>query len=155
MQVRCVPSLLLWILGLGFWITCLYNFKLCNVGDVFFIYLVFLLSRQQKYLHRWIVFCVKSEGVDMVWSWFQWWRRTKLKKRDPWKRWQSSETKDGTRTRAGRSGVQERTRRRRPAERGCESSRAEEGLKWTALDGVVERVRHNWISCSLPSSEVV
>lgn len=36
-----------------------------------------------------------------------------------------------------------------------ESFRVKEGLKWTALDEAAERVRHNWISRSLPSSEVV
>lgn len=36
-----------------------------------------------------------------------------------------------------------------------ESFRVKEGLKWTALDEAAKRVRHNWISRSLPSSEVV
>lgn len=36
-----------------------------------------------------------------------------------------------------------------------ESFWLKEGLKRTGLDGAAERVRHNWISRSLPSSEVV
>lgn len=79
-----------------------------------------------------------------------------------WLRWWSVKSSQEATTRSKQGGVNTLQRahntspwRGGPAERGWESLRVNEGLKWTALDGAAERVCHNWISRLLPSSEVV